>query len=131
MNIFNCEGVLWIYSHCFRIGVFLCFQISQFYPLSVLLPLSVARDGVLVVTKRSTNRSWSLDKARGQGALLNVSFQKTPTRSSPAVNEPPINGKGDSSLLSINGKEGASLLSINGKEVSPFLSSLLLWRCRS
>ena len=94
MNIFNCEGVLRRFSNCSLIGVFLCFQISLFYPqISVLLPLSVATDGVLVVPKRSTNRSWSLDKARGQGALLNVSFEKTPTRSSPAANEPPINGK--------------------------------------
>ena len=113
MPTFNCEVVLWIFSHCFRIGVFLwraCFQISQFYPLSVLLPLSVARDGVLVVPKRSTNRSWSLDKAGGQGALLNVSVEKTPTSSPPAASAPPINGKDHSPLLSINGKEVSPVL---------------------
>ena len=101
---FNCEVVLWIFSHCFRIGVFLwraCFQISQFYPLSVLLPLSVARDGVLVVPKRSTNRSCSLDEATGQGVLLNVSVQKN-TAGSPLASSatpPPINGKEVSPVL--------------------------------
>ena len=111
MPTFNCEGVLWRFSHCSRIGVFIwraCFQISLFYPqISVLLPLSISTDGELVVP---TNRSWSLDKARAQGALLNVSFEKTPTRSSSAANAPPINGKEDSPLLSINGIEVSPVL---------------------
>ena len=51
--------------------------------------------------KRSTNRSWSLDEARGQGVLLNVSVQKN-TAGSPLASSappPPINGKEVSPVL--------------------------------
>ena len=51
--------------------------------------------------KRSTNRSCSLDDARGQGVLLNVSVQKNTAGSPPAssATPPPINGKEVSPVL--------------------------------
>ena len=51
--------------------------------------------------KRSTNRSCSLDEARGQGVLLNVSVQKNSAGSPPAssATPPPINGKEVSPVL--------------------------------
>ena len=69
------------------------FQFCCLSPLPQMVYLLFQRD------QRTDLGPWTVDKARGQGALLNVSAEKTPTSTPPAASAPPINGKEDSPVL--------------------------------